>query len=384
VRTALLALVIVVLACDDPAVPNPDPGPSEPALRLVASGFGELTHLTAPQGDARLFVVEQVGRIRIIRDGQVLATPFLDITDRVGSADNEQGLLALAFHPSFSSNRFFFVHYTNKNGDTRVERYTVSSTNADRADIATAKLILAVDQPYSNHNGGQLEFGPDGMLYLGLGDGGSGGDPHEYGQSLATLLGKLLRIDVDRGDPYAIPANNPFVGTSGARPEIWAYGLRNPWRFAFDPLTNRLYIADVGQNRYEEVDVVDYRTAGLNYGWNVMEGAHCYESASCNSAGMTMPVLEYTHSFGCSITGGFVYRGTRSPQWVGHYFYSDYCSGWIRSFRVDGGGSVSAEREWDFPNVGSVFSFGRDGAGELYVLAVRSGAGSIHHLSLGT
>jgi glucose/arabinose dehydrogenase len=363
-------------------VEPPPPPPSEPALRLIAGGFGELTHLTAPPGDARLFVLEQVGRIRIIRDGQTLATPFLDITDRVGSAGNEQGLLALVFHPSFSSNRFFYVHYTNKNGDTRVERYTVSA-NADRADVATAKLILAVDQPYSNHNGGQMEFGPDGMLYIGLGDGGSGGDPHGYGQSRATLLGKLLRIDVDRGDPYAIPANNPYVGTAGARPEIWAYGLRNPWRFTFDPPTNRLYIADVGQNRYEEVDVVDYRTAGLNYGWNVMEGAHCYESASCNSAGMTMPVVEYTHSFGCSITGGFVYRGTRSPQWAGHYFYSDYCNGWIRSFRVDGGG-VSAQREWDFPNVGSVFSFGRDGAGELYVLAVRSGAGSVYHLSLGT
>jgi glucose/arabinose dehydrogenase len=382
-RAPVLALAVAFLACDEAEPPGPDPDPvdSQPALRLVAGGFGEITYLTAPAGDARLFVVERVGRIRIIRDGQTVVTPFLDITARVGSNGSEQGLLSLAFHPSYAQNGFFFVNFTDRNGDTRVERYRVS-TDPDRADEASAKLIVAIDQPFSNHNGGLVMFGPDGMLYIGMGDGGSGGDPMNHAQNRGTLLGDLLRIDVDAGDPYAIPADNPYTASPGSRPEIWASGLRNPWRFAFDPPANRLYIADVGQNQWEEINSVDARAPGLNYGWRILEGTRCYGAGSCSTTGMTLPVVEYSHSDGCSVTGGFVYRGTRSPQWAGHYFYSDYCSGWIRSFRMNGN-SVTDQRTWNLDNVGRVFSFGRDAAGELYVLAVSSGSGSVYHLSLG-
>ena len=337
------------------------------ALESVADGFAEPVHLAAPAGDPRLFVVEQRGRIRIVRDGRVLAEPFLDVAALL-SRGSERGLLSVAFHPRYASNGLFYVNYTDRDGDTRVVRYRVSR-DPDRADPASARVLLTVDQPYPNHNGGHLLFGPDGMLYIGMGDGGSGGDPQGHAQNRADLLGDLLRIDVDRGEPYAIPPDNPFLRRSGMRAEIWAWGLRNPWRFAFDPAGRWLYIADVGQNEREEVDVADARRAGLNYGWNVWEGTRCYRrGGGCDSAGMVMPVVEVEHPDGCSITGGFVYRGRAMPNLIGHYFYSDYCGGWIRSFRWDGR-AVTEHREWKGLEGGAVSSFGEDGAGELYLVS---------------
>jgi len=366
-RTPLLLLTWCIplgcTACSEPG--SPDPGPVRLDTQVVATGLTDPLYLTAPPGDQRLFVVEQPGRVRIVADGSLLATPFLDIRDRV-LAGGERGLLSVAFHPRYGTNGYVYVDYTDASGDTRVERYRVSA-DPNVADKASAKLILSVDQPYANHNGGLVLFGPDGMLYIGLGDGGSGGDPHGFGQNRGVLLGKLLRIDVDRGDPYAIPADNPFVGMSGVLGEIWAYGLRNPWRFAFDREAGLLYIADVGQNRREEVDVAPASAGGLNYGWNVMEGDECYGASTCDRSGLTLPVLTYGHSDGCSITGGFVYRGERMAALRGHYFYSDYCGGWVRSFRHDGG--VTDERDWGIGDLGSIQSFGEDAAGELYLLS---------------
>ena len=230
-------------------------------------------------------------------------------------------------------------------------------------------LVIGVDQPYSNHNGGLVMFGLDGMLYIGMGDGGSGGDPHRNGQNRNALLGKLLRINVSRAEPYSIPQGNPFANGSDGKPEVWAFGLRNPWRFAFDRPTGLLYIADVGQNEVEEIDVEPASKAGLNYGWNMMEGDQCYGSGSCSRGGLTLPKVSYKHvGSACSVTGGFVYRGTRVPSIVGHYFYSDYCAGWIKSFRMQNG-AVTDSREWKTDNVGHVVSFGEDSRGELYVVS---------------
>lgn len=368
----VLWLLLALGACggldDDEDTTGPDNPPTDPyRLALVASGLESPVHLAAPPGDPRIFVVERRGRIRIIKDGKLRAEPFLDITSRVGSGGSEQGLLSVAFHPDFATNRYFFVNYTDRNGDTRVERYTVGP-DPDRADPASAKLILTIDQPFSNHNGGLIVFGPDGMLYIGMGDGGSGGDPLGHGQNLGTLLGALLRIDVDRGDPYTIPPDNPFAGRADARGEIWAYGLRNPWRFAFDRTAGLLYIADVGQNRWEEINVAPASAGGLNYGWNLTEGNHCFPSDPCDRTGLTPPVLEYSHDEGCSVTGGHVYRGRAIPELAGHYFYADYCRGWIRSFRYTSEG-VRDQRTWSIGNVGLITSFGEDSAGELYVLS---------------
>ncbi|HEX2205305.1 MAG TPA: PQQ-dependent sugar dehydrogenase [Longimicrobium sp.] len=336
-------------------------------LRLVevARGLEGPVHVAAPAGDARVFVVEQPGRIRVIENGALLPTPFLDIRGRVSSG-GERGLLSVAFHPRYAENGFFFVDFTDTGGDTRVERFRVGA-DRNRADPASAKLILTVDQPYSNHNGGQIAFGPDGKLYVGMGDGGSGGDPHGHGQDATTLLGDLLRIDVDAGDPYGIPPGNPFAGPTPGRDEIWATGLRNPWRFSFDRETGLLYVADVGQGAWEEVNVVPAAQGGLDYGWNVMEGAHCYRASSCPRDGLTLPVLEYSHDGGaCSVTGGHVYRGDAIPAIRGHYFYADYCAGWVRSFRHAGGEAVD-RRSWTLGELGNVTSFGEDGAGELYL-----------------
>jgi glucose/arabinose dehydrogenase len=333
----------------------------------VASGLSNPLYLTAPTGDNRLFVVEQPGRVRIIRGGALLAQPFLDITAKVLSG-GERGLLSIAFHPRYATNGYLYASYTDLAGDTKIERYTVSAANADVVDPATAQHVLSVAQPYANHNGGLVLFGPDGMFYVGLGDGGAGGDPHNYGQSTATLLGKLLRLDVDGGTPYAIPAGNPFIGQAGARAEIWALGLRNPWRFAFDRAAGLLYVADVGQSEWEEVHVASANRAGVNYGWRVLEGSECYAAATCNSQGLERPVLEYSHNEGCSITGGFVYRGARISAIAGHYFYSDYCSGFLRSFRYAGGQAVD-RRSWSVGSLGSVLSFGEDADGEMYVLS---------------
>ena len=333
----------------------------------VASGLSNPLYLTAPAGDSRLFVVEQTGRVRIIRGGALLAQPFLDLTAKVLSG-GERGLLSIAFHPDYATNGYLYASYTDLAGDTKIERYTVSATNADAVDAATAQHVLSVAQPYANHNGGLVLFGPDGMFYVGLGDGGSGGDPHNYGQSTSTLLGKLLRLDVDGGTPYSIPPGNPFIGQPNARAEIWALGLRNPWRFAFDRVAGLLYVADVGQSEWEEVHVAPANRAGVNYGWRVLEGSECYGAPTCNAQGLERPVLEYSHDEGCSITGGVVYRGSRMPAIAGHYFYSDYCTGFLRSFRYAGGQAVD-RRGWSVGSLGSVLSFGEDAAGEMYVLS---------------
>jgi glucose/arabinose dehydrogenase len=333
-------------------------------LETVASGLDNPVYVTSPPGDPRLFVVEQTGRIRIISNGTVLSLPFLDLRSRI-TRGGEQGLLSVAFHPSYATNGFFFVNFTDTRGDTQVERFHVSA-NPDVADPASNTTIITVAQPFTNHNGGLVMFGPDGMLYIGMGDGGSGGDPQGNGQSSNTLLGKMLRIDVNGALPYVVPPTNPFVNRAGTRPEIWASGLRNPWRFSFDRQAGLLYIADVGQGDREEIDVVPSATGGVNYGWNTMEGVVCYASTNCNRTGLTLPVLDYRHTDGCSVTGGYVYRGARIPAIAGRYFYSDYCSGWLRSFRVVDG-AVTSPIEWPVGNIGNVTSFGEDSSGELYI-----------------
>lgn len=315
-------------------------------------------------GSGRLFILEQEGRIRILKDGALLPTPFLDITGRVGSEGTEQGLLGLAFHPRYAENGYFYVNYTDLGGDTVIARFEVT-VDPDRANPRSEDRLLQVPQPYPNHNGGGMAFGPEGYLYLALGDGGSAGDPQGNGQSLNTYLGKLLRIDVDSGDPYGIPGDNPFAG-GGGLPEIWAYGLRNPWRFAFDPLTGDLYIADVGQDRWEEIDYLPYGSpGGANFGWNYREGAHAYESRPPSGLKLVDPVVEYPHSSGCSVTGGAVYRGSM-PEWQGIYLYGDYCSGLVWGLLR------GADGAWQdallFQTGASISSFGQDEAGEVYLV----------------
>lgn len=344
----------------------PPPGMSGVSLERIVDGLDFPVHLTAPPGDDRLFVVEKSGRIRIVRGGALVQEPFLDVSDRVSNG-SEQGLLSLAFHPAYAANGRFFVNFTDRGGDTRVEEFRVSD-DPGQATPDPVATVLTVDQPFSNHNGGLIAFGPDGMLYVGTGDGGSAGDPRGNGQDPTTLLGALLRLDVDRPAPH-VPPDNPFVGREG-RDEIWATGLRNPWRFAFDRETGDLFVADVGQNRFEEVNAVASPGRGANYGWNVTEGVECFEPAQgCDREGLTQPVLVYGHDEGCSVTGGAVYRGQAVPSLRGHYLYADFCAGFVRSFRFAGGMAVD-EREWPglAPPEGSVTSFGEDADGEVYVL----------------
>ena len=351
-----------------PAPPPPPPPGARVGLEIVTTQVSSPVYLTTPAGDPRLFVVEQGGRIRIIdAGGALLPAPFLDLSATV-SGGNEQGLLGLAFHPDYATNGFFYVSYTDLAGDTRVERYTVAGdpSTSDTADPGSARLILGVAQPRSNHNAGQLFFDATGLLYIPLGDGGGAGDPDDNGQNPSTLLGSLLRIDVDGGDPYAIPPDNPFVGMAGMADEAWAIGLRNPWRSWIDEPSGDLFIADVGQNRIEEVNAVPLSAAGLNFGWNTMEGSECF-GGSCNPTGLTLPVVEYAHPAGCSVTGGAVYRGSLIPEAVGHYFYSDFCTGVLQSFRFVNGQAVE-RTNWQVPPLGRVTSFGVDSDGELYVL----------------
>jgi len=352
-----------------PPEPPPPDGPVPVALQEVAGVVFPL-YLTSPPGDSRLFIVEKGGVIRIVKDGSLLPSPFLDLSSKV-SGGPEQGLLGLAFDPGYATNGRFIVHYTDVSGNTTLSAYRVSATDPDQADPATETILLTVEQPFPNHNGGQILFGPDGMLYLGLGDGGSGGDPGGRGQSLADLLGDILRLDVSSGTSYTVPPDNPFVGQTGPRPEVWSYGLRNPWRFSFDAATGDLYIGDVGQNVWEEVDVVAAAAGagrGANFGWNVTEGRHCYASPGCDTSQFTMPVLEYSHAQGCSISGGYVYRGAAIPALQGHYFYADFCSGWVRSFRMQDGQAVEPYQWPTLAPGGSVTSFGQDAAGELYIM----------------
>lgn len=362
----------ITAACADATALDPE-SPADGAVILaleqVVTGLSSPVHLASPPDDARLFVVEQGGRVRVVRDGVLLPEPFLDIRSKVLSG-GERGLLSVAFHPQYAANGRFYVNYTDVDGDTRVERYLVSA-DPDRADGGSATLVLAVAQPFSNHNGGLVTFGPDGMLYVGMGDGGSGGDPQGHGQNRRTLLGALLRLDVDGGEPYAVPPDNPYAGHAEFRGEIWAFGLRNPWRFAFDQASGMLYLGDVGQNRWEEINAVRSDAPAVNYGWNIMEGQACFGATTCDQTGLTPPVVVYaTSGSSCSVVGGFVYRGRAVPELTGHYFYSDYCGGFLRSFRLDGN-TVRDHVAWPIGDVGPVSSLGVDAAGELYVVAHR-------------
>lgn len=344
------------------------PRPVRLSLTQVAGGLAEPIYLTAPAGDARLFIVERAGRIRVVRNGALLATPFLDI-NALTTTDGERGLLSMAFDPAYASNGRFYVYYTGNNGAITIARYQVSAGNPDVADTAGTVLLSIAHGNFQNHNGGQLAFGPDGMLYVGTGDGGGGGDPSGNAQNLGVLLGKVLRIDASgaSGQPYGIPAGNPFAGQGGRRGEIWAYGLRNPWRFAFD--AGQLYIADVGQDQREEVDISAATSAGLNYGWNRMEGTACLGAATCDMSGLTLPVFEYNHDAGgCAIVGGYVYRSNALVALQGRYFYSDLCTGKLSSFVFRDGG-VAEQVDWNVTIPGSVYSFGVDAGQALYVLS---------------
>jgi len=347
------------------------PNSSDYEWNLIASGLARPVDIqSAGDGSGRLFIIEKYGTIRIFENEQLLPIPFLDISDRVNDSGNEMGLLGLAFHPDYEQNGFFYVNYTGAGGNTFISRFNAAE---NIADPASEKNLLTVVQPFSNHNGGALSFAQDGYLYIGLGDGGSGGDPFGNGQNLNTLLGKILRIDVNNGDPYAIPAGNPFINSNGM-PEIWGYGLRNPWRFSFDKVTGDLYIGDVGQNTWEEIDFVPRGQGGLNFGWNYIEGNHAFSGNPPASNQFTYPVAEYNHANGCSVTGGYVYRGAM-PEWNGVYLYGDYCFGTIW-------GLIPSNGQWQnqvtFETGMTITSFGQDESGELYF---SSDNGSIYRLT---
>ena len=359
-----------------PAVTMPEPmvarplAPVELEPAFPGLEFDRMVLLTYPDdGSGRLFLVLQPGRIVVFENdpGVQSAETFLDIRERVNDSGNEEGLLGLAFDPAFAENGYFYVNYT-ASGPRRtvVSRFSVDADDSGRADAGSELVFLEVAQPYRNHNGGHVAFGPDGMLYVGLGDGGSSGDPRGNGQDTSTLLGTILRIDVsalDETGGYAVPPDNPFADGGTARPEIWAYGLRNPWRFSFDRETGDLWAADVGQNRYEEIDLV---RPGRNYGWNVMEGSKCFRPTNCDTRGLEMPVAEYGRDGGCSVTGGYVYRGRRLPTLYGAYLYADFCSGKIWALRHDG---AAVTEQMLVADTGlSISSFGEDASGEVYVL----------------
>lgn len=342
-------------------VPTPTPTPPPPLLgldtELVASGLRQPVFVTGMPGTDLLLVIEREGIIKAVDEGAVLDEPFLDLRDRINSSSIEQGLLGLAFHPTFVDTGRFFAYWTQTNGDSRLAEFALLDDR--RGDPDSMRVILDVEQPGERHNAGMIQFDPDGNLFLSLGDGGAGG---RTSQDTTNLLGTLVRLDVDGGDPYAIPADNPFGD------EIWAYGLRNPWRFSIDPNERLLYVGDVGQDTFEEINVVSIDEPGHNFGWITMEGSLCF-AGSCNGDGLTPPVLEYSHDEGCSVTGGHVYRGPDIPELVGHYFYGDWCSGIIRSFRfVDG--EATDQQDWtsDLGDIDEVTSFGIDDDGRLYTV----------------
>ncbi len=349
-----------------PGPPSRGAAAGEPRVRLVpVAAIEQPLALAVRPGDPALYVAEKTGLVVAIRDGAVDPAPVLDLSGEV-SLGAEQGLLGIAFSPDGGR---LYVDFTDLRGDTHVEEFAMQE---GRAEPSTRRLVLFVHQPFSNHNGGNLVFGPDGMLYVGLGDGGSGGDPLGNGQSLSTLLGKILRIDPLAGRPYTIPPDNPFVGRSGARPEIWDFGLRNPWRFSFDRRTGALWIGDVGQSSWEEVDFEPAGSAGgIDYGWNLMEGDHLYAGASPR-AGLAAPVYEYSHAGGaCAITAGYVYRGRAIPALTGAYVFGDFCLGRLEALRLGPGGSV--ERWFLGPVLPNLASFGQDARGELYALSLTDG-----------
>ena len=333
----------------------------------IASGLSRPVDIQAANDDSgRLFIIEKYGVIRIHENGQLLDSPFLNISDRVDDSGNEMGLLGFAFHPAYGQNGYFYVNYTGDRGDTHISRFQASG---NIADPNSEKVLMIIEQPYPNHNGGSVAFGPDGYLYLGLGDGGLAGDPQKNGQNTSSLLGKILRIDVDNGDPYAIPSDNPFGN------EVWAYGLRNPWRISFDSATGDLWIGDVGQGEWEEIDYLAAGSAGgANFGWSIMEGNHNYDGES--QPGLLLPAAEYSHSSGdgCSVTGGYVYRGAM-PEWNGIYLYGDYCTGNLWGLILSDG---SWQNQRLFEAGVTITTFGQDEFGEIYFA---SDNGSVYRLS---
>jgi glucose/arabinose dehydrogenase len=364
-----------------PSEPTPLPTAARPdlanvriALEPVASGLAAPLFAThAGDGSGRLFVVEQGGRIRILRNGTLLPAPFLDVSGRI-SAGGERGLLGLAFAPGYGRDGEdrLYVHYTNRDGATTIAEHRAPA-GADVATAGPGRIVLVEPQPYANHNGGWIGFDPTGMLLIALGDGGSGGDPQDRARRLDNRLGKILRIDVlGTSDGYRVPSDNPFVGRDGARPEILHYGLRNPWRASIDPVTGDLWIADVGQNAREEVNVARAGEAGLHFGWRTLEGSRCFQPRDgCDPTGTTLPVAEYPHALGCSITGGYVYRGAAIPGLVDAYLFGDYCSGTI--WAIDAGLDAVQAPVTLLETGRSIGSFGEDEAGELYVLDLRGG-----------
>ena len=343
IGVAILAMAALVATARAPAVaPTPPPTASGTVEVVVKGLVAPLDVTNAGDGSGRVFVAEQAGRIRIVKGDRLVERPFIDISGRVSSG-GERGLLGLAFHPKYPTDPRFFVDYTDRDGNTVVSQFRVSSADPDIADPASETVLLPLSQPFPNHNGGAIEFGPDGMLFIGTGDGGSSGDPQGNGQRLDTLLAKILRIDVDvpvgTTAPYEIPSGNPFVARSGARPEIWLTGLRNPWRMRFDRATGDLWIGDVGQNHGEEINVARAGVGGLDYGWNRMEGFHCFEpSEGCDKTGLTLPVAEYDHDHGCAVIGGVVVRDPRSPRLDGGYIFGDACTDslWLMDPAGDG------------------------------------------------
>ncbi len=351
--------------------------PQDVSIELFKDGFNDPLNLQHANDD-RLFVVEQGGSIKIIQaNGTVNTTPFLNISSQVSNG-NVQGLLGLAFHPEYATNGYFFVNYTKTNGDTQVSRFSVDPANADLANPNSELPIISYAQPFVNHNGGNMAFGPDGYLYISSGDGGSGGDPGNRAQNRLLLLGKILRLNVNNStvtNPYEIPADNPFVGNPDALDEIWAYGLRNPWRFSFDLTDNNLWIADVGQLNIEEINRVPVSDAGLNYGWRCFEGTQVYQNQNCPPIqDLTFPIAEYHTSGNCSITGGYVYRGTEYSDIAGFYFFANYCSGLIGT--VDNAGTIIDHGDFS----GNWVSFGEDINKNLYIIDL---GGSIYKVKGG-
>lgn len=359
----------------------------------IASGFTKPVYVCQPTGEhERLFVLEQKGIINIIKNGKRVRKPFADLRDRIHNSifpGDERGLLGLAFHPNYQENGFVFVNYTDEDDHTIVSRFNVSD-DPDKLDEDSEKVLIKLKQPFSNHNGGHMDFGPDGYLYISVGDGGKWGDPYDHAQNIKTLFGSILRIDVDNGDPYSIPSDNPFINDPNAKGEIWMYGLRNVWRFSFDRETGDVYLGDVGQDLWEEIDFVSSEEAGgQNFGWRVMEGNHCYyPKVNCNPIGI-LPIIEYPNDAnymktlmgmdepnmdGCSVTGGYVYRGSAMPSLQGTYFFADYCSGNIWTFKEENGKAVDFQNRTDEINLAGgkwtnyISSFGEDNEGELYIV----------------
>lgn len=361
------AVLCLMVACSGDGPSGP---PMLPDLTLdtIAVGMSHPLFVTTPPGDtARLFVVERTGQIRIFRNGTLLSTPFLDISGQLFSGF-EQGILGLAFPPDYATSRYFVVYYVRPDTFTVLSRFHVASAEADTA-LPSEDTLLSIRQPiYPDHNGGMLAYGADGYLYLSVGDGGCCGDPDSHGQDRTDLLGSMLRLDVGSSGPYTIPPDNPWAADPNFRHELWNFGLRNPWRFSFDRGTSDLYIGDVGNDVFEEVDVVSHTSSGgENLGWRIMEGPQCFGGGTCSMTGLTLPVLSYNHNSGCSVIGGYVYRGAAMPALRGTYFYTDFCSAWVRTFRYVGGVATNSHQydlldPSEFPT-----SFGEDAEGELYI-----------------